>query len=43
MRTFIQYDSEGQIVAVVQTERLPDGLEQAATGPGNNGPPQSNH
>ena len=28
MRTFIQYDSEGQIVAVVQTETLPDGLAQ---------------
>jgi hypothetical protein len=28
MRTFIQYDSEGQIVAVVQTETLPEGLKQ---------------
>lgn len=28
MRTFIQYDGDGQIIAVVQTESLPPGLEQ---------------
>jgi 2-keto-3-deoxy-6-phosphogluconate aldolase len=28
MRTFIQYDREGQIIAVVQTESLPEGLAQ---------------
>jgi hypothetical protein len=28
MRTFIQYDAEGQIVAMVQTESLPAGIEQ---------------
>ena len=28
MRTFIQYDAEGQIVSVVQTESLPEGVEQ---------------
>lgn len=27
MRTFIQYDGEGEVIAVVQTESLPGGLE----------------
>lgn len=27
MRTFIQYDGEGEVIAVVQTESLPAGLE----------------
>jgi 2-keto-3-deoxy-6-phosphogluconate aldolase len=28
MRTFIQYDADGQIIAVVQTETPPEGLKQ---------------
>lgn len=27
MRTFIQYDADGEVIAVVQTESLPQGLE----------------
>jgi hypothetical protein len=27
MRTFIQYDGEGQVIAVVQTESLPEGVK----------------
>jgi hypothetical protein len=28
MRTFIQYDEDGEIIAVLQTEALPEGIEQ---------------
>lgn len=28
MRTFIQYDGDGEIIAVLQTEALPEGVEQ---------------
>jgi hypothetical protein len=28
MRTFIQYDENGEIIAVLQTESLPEGVEQ---------------
>lgn len=28
MRTFIQYDKDGEIIAVLQTETLPEGVEQ---------------
>ena len=28
MRTFIQYDEDGEIIAVMQAESLPEGVEQ---------------